>query len=647
VARIAFWLTAFITPFLFMGALDATLIPNTRPAAAPLREAEFLVSNASRPEQLPADDWRHVRLGFEGPRAPRGAWSSGWFRLAFERGQNADGLWAVYLPRASANVAVFVDGELIGDGGAMTAPLPMYRAPLRFNFPAKLLRADGNRLDVRVVSDRWGPSLNRIYVAPAELVEPAFLVTRAAIVNVKLVTVVVMYVVAVIMAAMFLLRRRDAAFGWFALALAMWAIHIQFLFTVRAWFEPRQLWENLQGFAIGAYSICAAMFVHRFLGIRRPRLEAAFFTWGAFGLIVLTADPLLFGDRLRWFGGAVWVPVIDAIGVYQFVLLLQAGFRRPDLEVRLLAAVSWLVIVIGIRDGLIDFGVVSGRYLYLTYTAIPVLVVFGAILLRRFVNALDASERAKEVLEGRVAEKSRELELNLVRLKDLERERALSAERERIMQDIHDGIGGHLVQALSIAASRAELAPVEEPLRTCLDELRIMIDSIEPVDGDLGSVLGTLRLRMSRRLAQAGVILRWQVGDIPAVPNLGPQHVLEITRILQEAITNAMKHAGARSIAIRAQVESVGGEAQIAVEIADDGGGFGARPNGEGTGRGISGMHRRAESLGGRLHVATDTSGTTVRLELPLRAAPSKATDDEQAREHGQPTGVVLRHSGS
>ena len=119
-----------------------------------------------------------------------------------------------------------------------------------------------------------------------------------------------------------------------------------------------------------------------------------------------------------------------------------------------------------------------------------------------------------------------------------------------IMQDVHDGIGGQLVQALSIAAARPDLAPMEEPLRHCLDELRLMIDSIEPVDGDLASVLGTLRMRMSRRLAQAGISLRWQVEDLPPVPDLRPKEVLEITRIVQEAIANALKHSGSRSLRV-------------------------------------------------------------------------------------------------
>jgi len=364
-----------------------------------------------------------------------------------------------------------------------------------------------------------------------------------------------------------------------------------------------------------------------------------------FGTLVLLSGPLLMQRPLYAFFGLAWIPVAQWTGIYQLVMLLLSNHRKPDTEVRMLAAASWLVTVVGVRDGLVDGGILSPGYLYLTYTAVPVLVVFGAILLRRFVNALNASERANDVLEARVAETSRELTQNLGRLKDLEKEHALSAERERIMQDMHDGIGGNLVQALSIAASRPDLAPIEEPLRHCLEELRILIDSIEPVNGDLGSVLGTLRMRMSRRLAQAGVDMRWQVGDIPMLPDLGPKDVLEITRIVQEAITNSLKHSGARRIGVAAHAETRGTELEIIVEVSDDGGGFRAR-QGEGTGRGIVGMKRRAATLGGQLHIAADASGTTVRLEIPARRPPSKAPAGGQALEYGSASGLPRAHSG-
>jgi signal transduction histidine kinase len=248
------------------------------------------------------------------------------------------------------------------------------------------------------------------------------------------------------------------------------------------------------------------------------------------------------------------------------------------------------------------------------------------VLLIRFAKAFHAAERARDELDARVREKTAELERNLARVKDLERERALNAERERILQDMHDGLGGHLVQALAIATSHDTLKPVEEPLRACLDELRLMVDSLEPVNGDLASVLGSLRPRISRRLALAGVDIHWQVDDLPPIPDLGPRQVLDVARVVQEAITNSLKHSGCRGITVLARLTRQPDGIEIVIE--DDGRGL-AEPAGKG--HGVTSMRRRAAALGGSLEVGAAAPGTRVTLRLPVSRAANRSAGAEQS----------------
>jgi signal transduction histidine kinase len=642
VARLGLWLVALLAPFAFILAFDATLLPRSLPGLPRLAEAEVIRSTVEDPARLPTAGWTHVRLRHvltgDDTREPVG----GWFRLSFDAGPAPQGLWSVYLPRPYATAAVFVNGEYIGDSG-LDRPFPVHREPLRFTFPARILNPGRNRLELRVIASIDNVGLNRVYVGPDAAIEPAYRSTMAVMDTSRQVIVIMLYVASLTMLTVFLMRRRDSAFGWFGLALLFWATHHQMYLVPRALLDSRVTWENIADFSLGAYSIGAALFTHSFLGLRRPRVNRALLAWGAIGAAVLVLYPFAFGGDPSDWCDYVWIPASVAIGVYQLSVFAWACWQRPGAETAMLLAASWFMNVVGARDALVDFGVLPANYTYLAFTSVPVFIVFGALLLRRFAQALDTSERANEALERRVAEKSRELERNLGRIKDMERERALSTERERIMQDMHDGIGGHLVQALSIAATRAELAPVEESLRTCLDELRLMIDSIEPVDGDLASVLGTLRMRMSRRLAQAGVELSWQIGDLPPLPGLGPKHVLEITRVVQEAITNALKHSGAHRIRVAAGAVDGRARTVIRIEIADDGRGFRSGERGEGTGRGLAGMRRRAATLGARLEVETGEGGTLVRLDLP---ADTRATADGQACEKGQTVTPERAHSG-
>jgi signal transduction histidine kinase len=150
-------------------------------------------------------------------------------------------------------------------------------------------------------------------------------------------------------------------------------------------------------------------------------------------------------------------------------------------------------------------------------------------------------------------------------------------------------------------------------------------------------VLGTLRARISRRLALAGVQMKWQVDDLPPMPHLGPRAVLDIARVVQEAITNAIKHSGCGEITVRAALAADGRHVEICV--ADNGRGV-QQP---GKGRGLSGMQRRASELGGSVTLESSPAGTRVTLALP--AAASRIDAPGQAPIQAQPAKPPLAHS--
>ncbi|HEY9108282.1 MAG TPA: sensor histidine kinase [Roseateles sp.] len=194
-----------------------------------------------------------------------------------------------------------------------------------------------------------------------------------------------------------------------------------------------------------------------------------------------------------------------------------------------------------------------------------------------------------------------------------ERERTLLLERQRLMHDMHDGVGSHLIALLRMAESgTASPAAMADLLRGAIEELRLTIDSLEPLEHDLATLLATLRNRVGRRLEGAGLALEWQMADMPPLPWLEPAQALQVLRLVQEAITNVVKHARARTL--RVSAGPVGDALEVC--IADDGGGF--DPATAGAGQGLPGMRKRALALGAELHVdAAPGAGCRVRLRLP------------------------------
>jgi signal transduction histidine kinase len=238
-------------------------------------------------------------------------------------------------------------------------------------------------------------------------------------------------------------------------------------------------------------------------------------------------------------------------------------------------------------------------------------IMIGWILIDRFVKALNESESLNTELEARVAQKHAELQENYRRMQLMERQQAMVEERQRIMSDMHDGIGAHLISALSqVEHGQLSSEEVAAALRECIEDLRLTIDSLEPVEDDLLSVLGNLRYRLEPRLKKCGIELDWQVQDVPRLAYLDPKNVMHILRILQEGFTNILKHADADRVSVETGVD----HGKVFVRVKDNGHGFASGH----TGHGLASMKNRAQAIGGQLDIQPSPAGTTLNLLLPV-----------------------------
>jgi signal transduction histidine kinase len=233
---------------------------------------------------------------------------------------------------------------------------------------------------------------------------------------------------------------------------------------------------------------------------------------------------------------------------------------------------------------------------------------------RRVARALAESQRMNAELEERVRQKQQELESNFALLQRLSREAAVAEERQRIMTDMHDGIGAQLISALSLAESdEASPHEIAALLRECIDDLRLTIDSLDSTDNELLPALGNFRYRIERRLRPMGIELEWQVSELPALSYLTPRNLVHVLRILQEAFANVIKHAQANHV--RLEVGLLAQARRVCIRVSDNGRGLAVPAP---AGRGLGNMARRAAAVGGELSVSSTGGGTVVELQLPV-----------------------------
>lgn len=211
------------------------------------------------------------------------------------------------------------------------------------------------------------------------------------------------------------------------------------------------------------------------------------------------------------------------------------------------------------------------------------------------------------------------------RLHQLEVRERVREERERISSELHDHIGANLTNlatglevsqrfaARDVNALQDNLAYLERHARSTIEALRETIWSLQNESGSVGSlVLKIEELIENHRRLHARPVLRLEAeGDRTRV--LTPTQTLNLYRICQEGITNALKHAHATEV----HVELDAGGDMLTMNVLDNGIGFASGERQPAKGYGLSGMRRRAARIGARIDVcSTPGAGTHVSVTL-------------------------------
>ena len=220
--------------------------------------------------------------------------------------------------------------------------------------------------------------------------------------------------------------------------------------------------------------------------------------------------------------------------------------------------------------------------------------------------------------------------------------RDVTAQRMSIARELHDvlahhmsvitvqaGYGGLMIDASADSGSpdpaRSALGIIETTGRLALTEMRHLVGVLraDPDDGQapepsLGPAPGLAELgRLIEHAAHAGVRVDLTITGRPRP--LPPGEDLSAYRIIQEALTNVIKHAGTETAGTRIDY----GDAWLTIEISDDGSGAGQPAVTAPHGRGLAGMRERALLYGGDMHAGpTRTAGFLVTVRLPLPTAP-------------------------
>jgi signal transduction histidine kinase len=248
--------------------------------------------------------------------------------------------------------------------------------------------------------------------------------------------------------------------------------------------------------------------------------------------------------------------------------------------------------------------------------------IIGSFYLTEKEGAPDFSEGDQEVIELLAAHAA--IAITNARLYERSRELSMLEERNRLALELHDAVSQKLFSMVLSAeaaatlldrdspAARDRVARLSELADEALAELRSLIEELRPPDLDRDGLPGALRKQVEVLEGLHGEEIELDVDDTVA-PGDGERD-RQVLRVAQEALQNALRHAGARHIGVSLATLNGG----LALEVADDGVGFEPDdPRLRSRRLGLTSMEERAQRLGGKLEIrSSPDAGTTVRLEV-------------------------------
>jgi len=423
--------------------------PGARAAVIELHEARVSTVAGSEPAA-----WQPTTLPYHWDRERRGQNGEAHFEVPFSFTQAVPSEpYGLYFPAVGNAAEISLNGKLLARYGDIHAPNTddYAKAPRYVAVPPAMLQKD-NLLGVVVRADagRRG-GLSAVSVGPvSEMRDTLFSRAFAWRVTGSLLLSMLSLLVAFVALTFWFTQshrgpdgrpRRDSVYLWAGLAELSWTLRVaDALIEVPP--LPWPYWGVVVSTAYAGWICGVLLFCHHVAGWREHRsMRWMHIAMAAMFLSCIVASWLTLARHQPIFL-TVWLGVASLVCVVYSCVYFALMLRSPNLPRCLVAIAGMLNVAVGVRDWFVirvsdSFGVITwNRYVSL---------FFGLALL--YIVALrfrEASNQARELLatlESRIARREEELAGTYQRLEEVAREQARAHERERILRDMHDGVG--------------------------------------------------------------------------------------------------------------------------------------------------------------------------------------------------------------
>lgn len=312
------------------------------------------------------------------------------------------------------------------------------------------------------------------------------------------------------------------------------------------------------------------------------------------------------------------LPVVFLSLLIGFILMGRLLWWNSTPHIAFLASGMALMLAMAVNNLFFRFGFIDIGYLSAQPARALALTGIAVFMMTRIVETANALDQAAKVLADRLRQREEELSVLYEHDRLLVENAASLNERNRLTAELHDGVAGYLSTIVALSDSaEPDSHSIQSVARDALAELRLVINTMAFPDNTLRMELASLYDRSVAPLTHLGIQVDWSMVKLPDVNWLSAEEKMSILRILQEAISNALRHGKPRQLLISGDSALVG---LFVIRVINTGGIALGQYNEE-NGLGLQNMQRRAQALGGSISLQKLSDGAEFALILPIDAA--------------------------
>lgn len=573
-----------------------------------------------------------VQLPYHWDRVHRGPAGEAVFELPFALPSAPTGPYGVYFKRIGNTAEVWLNGGLLARFGDPQRPNTgdYVKGPQFITVPERLLGTQNViRIHIRADGGRYG-GLSVLELGPEREVRPRYAEAYQWRVMASVAVAIFSLLVGVGALMLWLTQvdlrkparqQRDGIYLAAGIGELCWALRVgdaAFEYPPIAW----PWWGGLITVAFAGWICCMGLFCHHVAGWHQhrsmPWVRAGLWTLLGASVVASVASFALETPIYM----TIWLASANVIFMVYALVYFRAAWRQSEPTWLLLAFAGVVNVAAGVHDWVaIRVSVDYDGNNWIRYSSVLFGVVLWNVVLARFRAASAQSRELMATLEARVTDKEAELKASYEQLEALARQQERTAERSRILRDMHDGVGSHISSAIRQLQSEGEghgpagHGEVLLTLRDAMDQLKLSIDAMHLPPGDVNALLANLRYRLEPRFSCMGIELQWDVDLLPALGCLDVSGMRQLQFMLFEALSNVLQHAHATVLRMEAHAGAqVGTQTGVVVRVIDNGVGFDAHSPQK---KGLLSQQERAAAIGAQFGVTSQPGHTTVEIRFP------------------------------